>query len=112
MPKKELKQIHGKEETSQPTTLDQIWGDTGLNTNYPTFDQEEYQKQLSEMTKTDLFAHAVRVGIIPVDDREQLNKRLMKEFARYTASYRRPVAPQTKHTKPTKTVLKILSEGR
>lgn len=112
MSKKELKQIHGKVESFQATTLDQIWGDTGLNANYPTFNQEEYEQQLSEMTKADLFAHAVKVGVLPVDDREQLHKRLIKEFCRYTASYRHPVVSKPKQIKPTKSTLKILSEGR
>jgi len=112
MRKKELKQVHGKTETFEPTSLEQIWGNTGLNENYKTFELEEYEKELGEMTKADLYAHAVKVGVLPTDDREQLNRKLVKEFCRYTASYRRPIAAKDKLVKPTKATLKILSEGR
>lgn len=110
MPKKKLTQIDGKQETFVPNTLDQIWGDTGLGL-YRTLDLNEYQASLKEMQKADLQAHAIQVGIIPVDDRENLEKKLIKEFSRHVASYRRPVI-KSKPQIPSKEALKILSEGR
>ena len=37
-----LSQTHGKEEF-KPTTLDQIWGDTGIS-KYGTLNEDEYEK--------------------------------------------------------------------
>ena len=39
---KDLNQIDAKEETGRPTTLDQIWGDTGIS-KYGTNDFEYYK---------------------------------------------------------------------
>ena len=119
MPRKklnQLSQVHGKLEKPQFTTLDQLWGDTGIS-KYKTLDASEYVNQLKEMQKTDLHAHAVDIGIIPVDDRETLVKRLIKEFNRHTAEYQRPtnLAKQAElnNKKPVdQNILNILSEGR
>jgi hypothetical protein len=107
---KKLTQVDGKQETYQPTTLDQIWGDSGLGL-YKTLDASDYQSQLNEMSKADLQAHSIQIGIIPVDNRDVLIKKLMKEFNRHVASYRRPAAHQ-KPKLPSKEAMKILSEGR
>ena len=71
---KNLSQAHGKEEGKQPITLDQIWGDDG-SSKYKTVNEEEYAQKLAEMSRTDLHAHASRVGLIPVENSEQLKKR-------------------------------------
>ena len=34
------------------------------------------------MTKSEIQAHANKMGLIPIDNRTELVKRLMKEFAR------------------------------
>ena len=49
-----LSQAHGKDETKefQPTTLDQVWGDTGL-WKYNTMNEDEYKDQLKQMSKAD-----------------------------------------------------------
>ncbi|MEK6883463.1 MAG: hypothetical protein AABY22_27800 [Nanoarchaeota archaeon] len=107
--KKEIHQIHGKVETFQPTTLDQIWGDTGLG-KYGTLDEEKYISKLNDMNKADLQKHAVGVGIIPTDGREGLIKKLLKEFRAHVASFRKPILKEP--TKVSKNALKILSEGR
>jgi hypothetical protein len=65
----------------QPSTLDQVWGDTG-NTKYGTMDEAEYTDKLKEMNKSDLQAHASRAGLIPIDDRGILTKKLLTEFRR------------------------------
>ena len=36
----EIEQIHGKEDKFEPTSLDQIWGDTGMY-KYGTFNEGE-----------------------------------------------------------------------
>lgn len=106
----ELKQIHGKVEGIQPTTLDQVWGDRGLG-RYKTNDVDTYRTQLSEMNKSDLQAHAASIGIVPIDDRELLTRKLVKEFQLFTASFRHP-RNDKKPIVPSKKALEILREGR
>ena len=103
-----LIQTHAQVES--PRTLDQVWGDTG-ESKYKTLDLTEYQKYLKELTKSDLQAHAIKVGLIPIDNRETLVKRLEKEFNKHVSLYR--PAPKTKNDiKLTKTTKDILAEGR
>ncbi len=102
-------QTHGKTETSRPSTLDQVWGDTGKS-RYGTMDLEEYQGQLREMNRTDIQAHATTLGVVPVENREMLEKRLTKEFQKHVSSFSRPdsKAPESISDQ----AKRILSEGR
>lgn len=107
----ELNQVHGKNEyDTQKVTLDQIWGDSG-NGKYKTLDVNVYTEQLSEMNKSDLQSHATTVGIIPIDNRELLTKRLIAEFQKHVSSYNMP-KNNINPIKLTKEAKKILSEGR
>ena len=109
-----LSQTHGKVETAEtkPTTLDQIWGDTGMH-KYKTLDEEEYKQHLKEMAKVDLQAHAVTIGLIPVDNTEQLKKRLLTEFKKYAATYKLPnLSKGNDKLKLTKEIQQILNEGK
>jgi len=107
-----LSQTHGKLDTFQPTTLDQIWGDSGAS-KYGTMDEEIYAKQLTGMNKSDLQTHATKVGIVPIDDRERLTKTLMHEFRQFVASYRYPSVKAARGSQPVSSeVAKILAEGR
>ena len=108
---KSLSQTHGKEETkTRPTTLDQIWGDTGVS-KYGTMDESTYTEEISSMSKSDLQAHASTVGIIPIDNREMLSQRLMREFRKYVASYNTPVEKKVGVT-ISKASKAVLAEGR
>jgi len=111
--KRNMKQIHGKEDSgSKPTTLDQIWGDTGL-WKYNTMELGEYNEQLQEMTKTDLQAHATKIGLIPVDSREMLTQRLVREFRRHVNSYEDRKESNTDNSNNLSSkAKKILAEGR
>tara|TARA_Y100000310_G_scaffold101430_1_gene99495 strand:- start:71 stop:448 length:378 start_codon:yes stop_codon:yes gene_type:complete len=104
-----LSQTHGKEEGVKPTSLDQIWGDTGLS-KYKTLDKGEYEGQIKDMNKSDLQTHATKVGLVPVDDMPLLRRRLMKEFEKHVAAYRVP--NKTKSSKLDSEAVKILSEGK
>ena len=110
---KNITQAHGKEEKAQPTTLDQVWGDTGL-WKYNTMDAEEYQSELRELNKTDLQAHATKIGLIPIDNKEMLTKRLLREFKRHVSSYN--VSNKTPNAEKDRNVSarvkNILAEGR
>ena len=115
---KDLNQSHGKVENEkgfQPTTLDQVWGDTGI-WKYDTMDANEYETKIRNMPKVDLQSHASKVGIIPVDNREVLATRLVREFKKHVTLYKQP---QDKtlgkvHSKEdiTEAAKKILNEGR
>ena len=107
----EMSQTHGKEENFQPTSLDQIWGDTGL-TKYGTMDAKSYEAKIKDMNRTDLFRHSTTVGIVPIDDRANLEKRLLREFKKHVSAYRRPHDEGTPKTKLSADAKKILEEGR
>lgn len=108
---KKLSQTHGKEEKFEPTSLDQVWGEDGTST-YGTMNEMEYERQIDNMNMSDMQTHASRVGIIPIDNRSTLRDRLLREFRKHVANYRKPIH----HDPPPQNVdaktLKILSEGR
>lgn len=105
-----LSQAHGKEEQFQPSSLDQIWGDTGIS-KYKTLDKEEYQRQINDMNKSDLQTHATKVGLVPVDDSNLLRRRLTKEFEKHISAYKTP-KPSLKAAKLDGEAMKILNEGK
>ncbi len=107
----DLTQTDAKEEKGAPTTLDQIWGDTGLN-KYETNDFEEYKNYLKSLNRTDIHAHAIKVGILPTDNHEILIARLQREFMRHFSSFVTTKKSKGKKQKISKDALKTLSEGR
>ena len=108
----DIKQAHGKVEAKfVPTTLDQIWGDDGTSL-YGTNDLDTYQSKIFDMNMSDLQAHASRVGIIPVDNRNMLTDRLLREFTQHISAYRKPATAENENTSIPDKVKKILAEGR
>lgn len=103
-----MHQTHGKVEN--PITLDQVWGDTGTN-KYGTVDAAEYEKYLNELNKSDLQAHAVKVGLVPVDDKNMLISRLKREFLKHTSSFT-VKKNEKKQIKLSKFSKNTLSEGK
>ena len=110
-PLQSLSQTHGKEEKYKPTTLDQIWGDTG-NTRYGTTDVNEYIKKLENMNTSDIQAHAHKMGLIPVDDRVIITRKLISEFKRYVSAYKAPRDTPKNSGPVSDEAKKILGEGR
>ena len=108
---KNLSQIHGEEEKFQPTSLDQVWGEDGSST-YGTMNDAEYERQIDQMNMSDMQTHASRVGIIPIDNRSTLRDRLLREFRKHVANYRKPIHHPTPPEEVDAQTLKILSEGR
>ena len=109
----DLEQTHGKQEETPkvtPSTLDQVWGDTGLS-KYRTLDAGEYKGYLDSLNKTDLHRHAAEMGIIPVDNKENLYKRLLGEFTKHTATYKMPRI-KTRSKPLSQKAKDILAEGR
>lgn len=108
---KNLSQAHGKEEKFEATTLEQIWGDDG-STTYGTLNENQYANQLDDMNMSDLQTHASTVGIIPIDNRNTLRERLLRDFRKHVSSYKKPVhSPESPANLDSETT-KILSEGR
>jgi len=103
-----LSQTHGKVE--KPITLDQVWGNDGKR-KYGTLDPVEYDQYLKNLGKSDLQAHAVKVNLVPIDDRQTLIKRLKQEFIKHASQFK--TRPKFKNNKDvSKSTLDILSEGR
>lgn len=112
MPKKSkldnMHQTHGKVEN--PVTLNQVWGDSGVD-KYGTLDIEQYDKYLNDLNKSDLQSHAVKIGLVPIDDRSTLISRLKREFNKHVSNYKVKKIENNK-TKVSKKAKDILSEGR
>ncbi len=111
---KSMSQTHGKVETKKATTLDQVWGDTG-HTKYGTMDIDKYEAELRSFPKVDLQAHATKIGLIPIDNRETLTSRLIKEFKKHVASYNTPDVKRgqdVRESQVSEEVVKILRDGR
>lgn len=107
---KELSQTHGKLEDTEYKSLDQIWGDNG-SSKYPTLKLDEYIIYLNDMNKSDLQAHANRIGLIPLDNRETLTKRLVAEFQKHMSLFNIPKSKDNT-VKLNKKAKDILSEGK
>jgi len=106
----EIHQAHGKDESKETVqSLDQLWGDDGLN-KYKTLDVSEYTQQLAEMNKTDLQNHAAKLGLVPIDSRELLVKRLIGEFKKHTTKYEKVRKPENKNETLEAKVKKLLSD--
>tara|TARA_Y100000004_G_scaffold90840_1_gene101813 strand:- start:763 stop:1146 length:384 start_codon:yes stop_codon:yes gene_type:complete len=98
---------------TEPSTLNQVWGDDGTSI-YKTMDIDVYEQVLSNMSKADLKNEATRVGLLPIDNMQQLKARLIREFKMHVSSYKRPASsgkPQNPLDVPDK-IRKILEEGR
>jgi hypothetical protein len=111
---KKIMQTHAMEEKQQfeKTTLDQIWGDEG-SSKYGTLNEEEYSSQIKAMNKSDLHSHAIKLGVLPVENRELLTNRLVREFKKHILSFKKP--KQTTAQKPqdvSSKVKSILAQGR
>lgn len=106
----QLSQTHGKLEEKEYKTLDQVWGDEGI-LKYKTLDESEYLNSLKQMNKSDLQAHASKFGLIPVDDRETLTKRLIKEFKKHASLYNLP-KQRNNYIELSKESKDVLAEGR
>lgn len=114
-----ISQVHGKVEPETreyaPQTLDQVWGDTGRG-KYKTMDAEEYETEIRTMAKVDLHAHASRVGIVPVDNRDVLSTRLIREFKKHVSAYQFPSSKTVGRTNSkselSQKAISVLEEGR
>lgn len=106
----EMNQAHGKDENKDSVqSLDQLWGDDGMS-KYKTLDLIEYTSNLAEMNKSDLQNHAAKLGLVPIDSREILVKRLIAEFKKHTTKYQKVRKQESKDNNKEAQVKKLLSD--
>jgi len=67
-------------------------------------------QRLAEMNKSDLQNHAAKLGLVPVDSREILVKRLSAEFKKYISQYEKVRPQEEKSLTQEQKVKKLLSE--
>lgn len=110
--KEKVIEAHGKEESTQPTRLEQVWGFNELS-KYGTLEESVYEKQIDELNRTDLEAHARKVGVVIVESTARLKESLKKEFRNYAFYLRKPAPKAPSSTNEVNDeVRRILSEGR
>jgi hypothetical protein len=109
----EMAQTHAMEEKEsfEKTSLEQIWGDTGMG-RYGTQDEDKYLGRIKGLNRSDLHSHAVKMGILPIDNRELLTSRLVREFKKYVLSYNKPKSTPIKGKRVSGKARSILAEGR
>lgn len=107
-----LSQAHGKVESFEPTTLEQVWGGANPTAIYGTMDESVYRRQLDEMDKADLQTHATQKGEIPIDNMPLLKRKLVRRFHDTLLPYIKPITPPRQAVKISAEVEKILAEGR
>jgi len=94
----------------EPSTLDQVFGDDGVS-KYKTLNDDVYGQVLDNMSKADLKAEAIRVGLLPIDNIAQLRARLSREFSAHVSSYKRPKVNIQAPDQLSEDSRKILEEG-
>jgi hypothetical protein len=109
----ELTQITGKISTNQPTTLDQIWGESGMS-KYGNLTEEEYKEKINEFSRNELEIHARQIGVIVSEETDRLRNELLKEYRIFKQSLSIPYTSLGKNNKETvdKLADAVLKEGR
>jgi hypothetical protein len=102
--------VDDSQEETVPSTLDQVFGDEGTS-KYKTLNDGVYEQVLTNMSKADMKNEAIRVGLLPIDNLEQLRHRLMREFRAHASSYRRPPV-KLREGRLSDESRKILEEGK
>lgn len=77
--KKEQLQAHGKQETFRPTSLDDIVRGEKYSI-YKTQDTTEYTRYIRTLDNADLMIHARKVGLVPTNNRVQVERELLRRF--------------------------------
>ena len=110
-----LKQIDGQaKETKAPefliTTADQLWGDRG-DGKFPTHDLAAYGEHLNELNLSDMQREALKLDLLPINNKSLLKDRMLKAHQKHFSQYR--VSKDNTKEKPiTKEMLQIAAEGR
>jgi hypothetical protein len=89
----DLTQVTGRDDANKkfkPMTMEQVWGGDGTGPTYNTLDSEAYTEHLTTLNRADLYKHATRIGLVPIDNTGLLKKRLVAEHRRHCALYKYP----------------------
>lgn len=109
------KKLSKHEATGELKAITSIYELVGISTYpYKTTDSKEYEKSLLDMNLADLQDHAIQLNIVPVDDRDRLQDKLVSAFLTTVGTYK---AAQIKDNGDKvegdrKAALDILSRGR
>lgn len=81
---------------------------------YKTTDEKEYEKSLLEMNLADLQDHAIQLNIVPVDDRDRLQDKLVVAFLTTVGTFKAAHIKDNGNIVEgnSKSALDILSRGR
>lgn len=104
-------ETHGKIDSTQPTSLDQVWGYNAL-AQFGTTDEADYQKQLDDMLRIDLETHARRQGVMVCESTARLREKLLNNFRSFVALLNKPADAKKTTMTPDQATLKVLAEGR
>ena len=111
MKTKSKKQAHGKKQTFEPTTLEEIVaGKKG--SIYQTQDLSEYIAYIRTLDKADLRIHARKVGLVPVDNRIQVERELISRFRSHIFSAPPKKTKTNLGAKENSELYKLLESGR
>jgi|SRR5882724_2667129 len=106
-----LKQTHGKVNTFEVTSLDQIWGG-GDNSKFGTMDENVFQKMLTDFTRADLENYARKHGSVIVESSERIRAELMKVFRNYVSLLQKPTSKPQPRQVVSPEAQRVLNEGR
>ena len=110
---KKVIETHGKVESVEPTTLEQVWGFSELS-RYGTENEKDYEAKLKDMNRSDLETHARRMGVVVVESSGRLRDNLLRDFRTTYAAMHKPKIEgrTTVGVKIDPEALKVLAEGR
>lgn len=113
MSKKKRIEAHGKLEDvkTQPSTLEQVWGYSGLS-RFGVKSEAEYKEKVDDMQRADLERETRRLGQVVVESTTRLRENLLRLFRTEAAALNRPADKPQSRTAPDAAALKVLSEGR
>lgn len=109
------KKLSKHEATGELKAITSIYELVGIASHpYDTTDSKEYEKALLSMNLADLQDHAIQLNIVPVDDRDRLQDKLVSAFLTAMGTYK---AAQSKDNGDAvegdkKAALDILSRAR
>jgi hypothetical protein len=95
----------------EPTTLAQLWGESNGSEKYKTLKIEEYKESLANMNLSELQSHALEIAqVVPIHQRERLEKRLCLEFQRHVAGFTVPKITHRPEKPASQEALRIMAE--
>jgi hypothetical protein len=73
-------------------SIDELLGQ--VSNPYSSLSEEQYKDKLTNMSMSEIQAHAAGVGILPISNRPILVKRLLAEYAKKASGYYNTIVQQ------------------